>query len=166
MSEPLVRDTTWMRDDCQCRTVSPDGDGCSLSADYTTGLCAHCQGHVAPPPASGDAALLLTDGLVGLIDTLLRKYGGTMKGRGDHDIYDSLVRFRKQTKDYRAAALIQPPAEPTLDVRVQWAVLWLYDLIRYGRVTDLAPDDEYVRWATEARDAILLARLTPEGADS
>jgi len=34
------------------------------------------------------------DGLGQLISTILRKYGGTMKGRGDHDIFDALVRYR------------------------------------------------------------------------
>jgi len=43
-------------------------------------------------PPSGDA--LPTDGLAALITTILRKYGGTMKGRGDHDIYEALVRYR------------------------------------------------------------------------
>ena len=37
---------------------------------------------------------LATDGLPALITTILRKYGGTMKGRGDHDIFDALVRYR------------------------------------------------------------------------
>jgi hypothetical protein len=37
---------------------------------------------------------LATDGLAPLISTVLRKYGGTMKGRGDHDIFDALVRYR------------------------------------------------------------------------
>jgi len=44
----------------------------------------------ATPPAEG----LPTDGLATLISTILRKYGGTMKGRGDHDIFDALVRYR------------------------------------------------------------------------
>jgi len=34
------------------------------------------------------------DGLGQLLSTILRKYGGTMKGRGDHDIFDALVRYR------------------------------------------------------------------------
>jgi len=35
-----------------------------------------------------------TDGLDRLLQEVLRKYGGTMKGRGDHDIYEALVRYR------------------------------------------------------------------------
>lgn len=46
-----------------------------------------------------------TDGLAALITELLRKYGGTMKGRGDHRIFDALVRYRA------ALAVAQVPAQ-------------------------------------------------------
>jgi len=38
-----------------------------------------------------------TDGLSPLLSEILRKYGGTMKGRGDHDIFDGLVRYRARS---------------------------------------------------------------------
>ena len=44
------------------------------------------------------------DGLGQLLSTILRKYGGTMKGRGDHDIFDALVRYR--------AALLEGEPKP------------------------------------------------------
>ncbi len=49
---------------------------------------------VADGRASLDVDVLATDGLSALISDILRKYGGTMKGRGDHDIFDALVRYR------------------------------------------------------------------------
>jgi hypothetical protein len=53
MTEPtLTRTTAWMRDDCQCSVRSPDGNHCALASDYTTGLCAHCQGHDAARAAA------------------------------------------------------------------------------------------------------------------
>jgi len=52
--------------------------------------------HAVTGPEEG-----LTDGLAPLLSTILRKYGGTMKGRGDHDIYDALVRYRRALGDSR-----------------------------------------------------------------
>jgi hypothetical protein len=34
--------------------------------------------------------------------------------------------------------------------RLRWAALWLVSLIDDGRIDDLDPDDEYIRWAREA----------------
>jgi len=59
--------------------------------------------HIDGNPMPCDAVLMAralaeserrADGLGQLISTILRKYGGTMKGRGDHDIFDALVRSR------------------------------------------------------------------------
>ena len=68
-TEALVRDEKWFADDCQCSTRSPDGDGCYLTADYTTGLCFHCQGHAIERQA-GDARVLAVpdDGLRALME--------------------------------------------------------------------------------------------------
>jgi hypothetical protein len=54
-----------------------------------------------PPTTIPEDPLRATDGLAPLIQEVLRKYGGTMKGRGDHRIFDALVRYR--------AALAAPP---------------------------------------------------------
>ena len=48
--------------------------------------------------ASRETAL---DGLDHLLGDILRKYGGTMKGRGDHDIFDALVRYRAALTEQR-----------------------------------------------------------------
>jgi len=53
---------------------------------------AHAAGYEVRPKA--DPRAEVTDGLASLIGSILRKYGGTMKGRGDHDIFDALVRYR------------------------------------------------------------------------
>lgn len=45
------------------------------------------------------------------------------------------------------------------DEKVQWAVIWLNDLIRDGRVADLDPDDEYVEWAAQAKAVVTASRL-------
>lgn len=37
--------------------------------------------------------------------------------------------------------------------RLRWAALWLWQLIEDGRIIDLDPDDESVRWAREAKEA-------------